>query len=166
MIIDREDTERFWKKVRVGSSEDCWPWTRCLVNGYGRTTICGVHMSAHRVAYQITHPEENIKDKQIRHVCDNPACCNPDHLVSGTHIDNMHDMVKRNRPRGGKGLPPRFYAGEIELIRKLRIIEKRSKPREYKFSAVMVAKMFKTHARSITRIWNYSKHICKEGYYV
>jgi len=36
-------------------------------------------------------------DDIIRHICDNPMCINPDHLVKGTHNDNVQDRVSRNR---------------------------------------------------------------------
>lgn len=36
-------------------------------------------------------------DELTRHVCDNPQCCNPDHLVIGTHQENYNDMVDRGR---------------------------------------------------------------------
>ena len=31
----------------------------------------------------------------IRHKCDNRRCINPDHLETGTAIDNVHDRMKR-----------------------------------------------------------------------
>lgn len=40
---------------------------------------------------------------QIRHKCDNPSCCNIEHLEIGTAKDNARDKVKRNRSR--KGIP-------------------------------------------------------------
>lgn len=35
--------------------------------------------------------------KIAMHSCDNPACCNPDHLSWGTRSDNTQDMVRKNR---------------------------------------------------------------------
>lgn len=39
----------------------------------------------------------------IRHICDNPPCVNPSHLVVGTHADNIKDMLSRNRQFVAKG---------------------------------------------------------------
>lgn len=33
----------------------------------------------------------------IRHSCDNTSCINPEHLILGTHQDNVNDRVQRNR---------------------------------------------------------------------
>jgi hypothetical protein len=39
----------------------------------------------------------------VRHTCDNPICCNPAHLLVGTHADNVADRVERNRTARGTG---------------------------------------------------------------
>jgi hypothetical protein len=89
--------QRFWSKVDPAPSECCWEWTAYkLRDGYGRFRVNKRMVLAHRVAYTLTKGE--IPDGLIvRHTCDNPACCNPDHLILGTQADNMVDKVERKR---------------------------------------------------------------------
>jgi hypothetical protein len=107
-IIPRlmELADRFWSKVDRRGSDDCWPWISKSKTHFGYGSF-GVHLpgqeagrlvNSHRCAYILSYgaiPSGMI----IRHSCDNPACCNPRHLVVGTFGDNMRDM--RARGRGG-----------------------------------------------------------------
>lgn len=65
-------------------------------NGYGRVKIQRHQMPAHHVAWiQAFGPiPEGL---HILHKCDNPPCCDSDHLFAGTLSDNMQDMVKKGR---------------------------------------------------------------------
>ena len=40
--------------------------------------------------------------KVIRHSCDNRLCINADHLLIGTHQDNVNDKIRRNRHAKGE----------------------------------------------------------------
>jgi len=95
--------ERFWSKVE--KTDGCWNWLfGCDKDGYGFFCV-GVgksNVKAHRFAYSLSHPDEGITGKIIRHTCDNPKCVNPSHLLVGTAQDNMNDKMQRGRWKGGR----------------------------------------------------------------
>ena len=89
---------RLWAGVdRSGGLDSCWPWKGALHRfGYGMIQRGKRSDTAHRVAWEVTHgaPESG---KYICHRCDNPPCCNPNHLFIGDPVDNMMDMVNKGR---------------------------------------------------------------------
>ena len=101
--------ESVWDKVERHRWNQCWPWIGKSKSdaGYGRLDIAGVEgVYAHRAAYLSAHPgsielkDDGSKEQCIMHRCDNPKCCNPRHLVLGSHLENMADM--RAKKRGHK----------------------------------------------------------------
>lgn len=93
------DAEYFAKRVhkvsRVDGMTDCWEWTAGLRSGrgarYGAAFRNGRSTSAHRAAYEAFRgPIE--RGALVCHKCNNPPCCNPDHLYAGTYRDNAEDM--------------------------------------------------------------------------
>lgn len=84
---------------RSGGPDACWPWTGSRFRlGYGSMMLDGKVQSAHRVAYKVANGCMDLSPKiEVRHTCDNRPCCNPAHLVEGTHAENMLDMVLRGR---------------------------------------------------------------------
>lgn len=91
--------ERFWSKVKIAGKSDCWEWTGAKKEkGYGNLTIDGHCRIAHRVAWEFTYGEIP-QGMQIQHSCDNPSCCNPNHLMLGTVVSNYIDMVRKGRGR-------------------------------------------------------------------
>lgn len=93
-------TESFWSKVDIKESKtDCWEWLGAKKpTGYGNVRINKKYMLAHRVAFLLANgefPEKFI----VCHICDNPSCCNPGHLVLGTHKSNTIDMLIKNRQK-------------------------------------------------------------------
>ena len=98
----------FWDRVEKRSDDECWPWTgprsrsSQSAEAYGRVDAFGFKgVYVHRFAYWFANGGALTLRKQgdllIRHSCDNPLCCNPRHLLPGTHLDNMRDKVERGR---------------------------------------------------------------------
>lgn len=83
------------------SSAGCWEWTgRTNELGYGRLIVDGKETRAHRAMYFMLHPDAD-RSLVVMHKCDNPRCVNPDHLQLGTVKDNVKDMHRKGRFRGG-----------------------------------------------------------------
>lgn len=79
------------------SPEGCWLFTKYKnAKGYGLTNYRGKTVSAHRLMWRLRFGPIP-PGKHIRHICDTPACINPDHLLLGSHADNMADRKERKR---------------------------------------------------------------------
>jgi hypothetical protein len=88
--------ERFWSKV--DKTSDCWLWTAATdTAGYGQFRFEGKNTKAHRVSFFLTNQYWPVV---CRHMCDNPPCVNPSHLLDGSHKDNLDDSYFRNRRVG------------------------------------------------------------------
>jgi hypothetical protein len=101
-LLDMKNKPDFWSFIDIKSDDECWPWLRKLNKwGYGRYRVGNFNAMAHRYAYQLK-TGKNIDGYVAMHICDNPACCNPKHLVIGTHADNQADKYKKNRQAKGE----------------------------------------------------------------
>lgn len=91
--------QNFWNKVEVSGADECWNWIGAKdTNGYGNVK-CGRQVTkAHRIAYTL-HYGEWPANFMVCHKCDNPSCCNPNHLWKGTGFDNMQDCATKGRNR-------------------------------------------------------------------
>lgn len=89
---------RILNLVDIKNENDCWEYKGFKnKDGYGRIgTAKGKTDSAHRIMFKI-FKGVIPKDKVIMHICDNPACCNPKHLILGTQNDNIQDMINKKR---------------------------------------------------------------------
>lgn len=83
--------------TKVNEATGCWEWQAAkLPSGYGQAIFEGRHYRAHRMAYELwvgPIPE----GMHVCHKCDNPPCCNPEHLFIGTAFDNMRDAASKGR---------------------------------------------------------------------
>ena len=87
---------RFKNRVAV-TDNGCHVWTNGRNSkGYGTMKVNGKSVSAHRLAWEFANG--TIPDGLcVLHKCDNPPCCNPDHLFLGTRKDNNDDRDAKGR---------------------------------------------------------------------
>lgn len=114
---DREQLGlRFWPKVQ--KADGCWLWQAALnAQGYGKIQLRGrITMGAHRIAYYLTTGVDPGQGLLVCHTCDNPPCCNPEHLFLGTYQDNRRDCVNKRRHGLGAAKITRQQAREIQAV--------------------------------------------------
>jgi DNA invertase Pin-like site-specific DNA recombinase len=64
------------------------------------------------------------KETCCLHRCDNPSCVNPNHLFTGSQLDNIRDTISKGRNRGGsspgeKNKAAKLTEAEVREIRML-----------------------------------------------
>ena len=90
----------------------CWVWKKSRTERqYGQTMFRQKFWRAHRAIFVAIHGPISA-ETVVRHKCDNPPCCNPLHLESGTATDNRLDAAKRGRLSNTK-----FTAKQVLAIR-------------------------------------------------
>lgn len=87
--------ERFWLKVDVGLSDDCWHWKRSgTLDGYGHLRLRNATMRAHRVAFFLYNGYWPAPLCLHKYTCER-RCCNPLHLREGDWQENAWDRDLR-----------------------------------------------------------------------
>lgn len=92
--------EKFWRSCTV-TPTGCWEWTRYRTRqGYGRVVLPRYSTIASRAAWELVNGAIP-KGRSVMHICDNPPCINPAHLILGSPADNSRDMVQKRRQASG-----------------------------------------------------------------
>lgn len=108
--------KRFYKHI-TKLPNGCWEWSG-LRNYYGYGIIAKSyslprHKKAHRASWEI-HRGPIPDGLFVCHHCDNPPCCNPDHLFLGTCKDNIQDLVKKKRHCFGEAMRERMLKHAVK----------------------------------------------------
>lgn len=108
--------ETFLGRIKI-SENGCWEWQHSRdVRGYGKISINGTYWRSHRYAYQ--YYKGDIGELSVLHKCDNPPCCNPDHLFLGNTYENAIDMLKK-----GRGGTTKLTLDDVFEIRELAVLD-------------------------------------------
>ena len=87
------------ERVNVDPQTGCWLWTGTKdKDGYGIGQSQGERFRVVRKVIELTTGQMD-KDHYALHCCDNPPCCNYNHLFYGTHRDNQIDAASKGRHR-------------------------------------------------------------------
>ena len=125
--INKEQISAFWSKVDIKDDvNSCWEWTGARKpKGYGNVRINKKYMLAHRVAFELTFCEIP-KGMLVCHICDNPSCCNPRHLMLGSAAGNFSDMLikgrqnfHKNKAIGERNANSKLTANKVREIRRM-----------------------------------------------
>ena len=140
-----KQVSRLYSKLLVVPS-GCHEWQAYTnANGYGVVRLFGKTMLAHRAIWETVNGDIP-KGLFVCHHCDNPKCCNVDHLFLGTNIDNVDDSKRknrRNRPAGERNGSAKLTRDDVQHIKVLL---------SQKYRHVVIANMFGVHRSTIVDI--------------
>lgn len=87
--------DRWWARTTV-DEEDHRLVPENHGNGYVVTTTANYSEYLHRWSYRY-HKGPIPGSLEVLHTCDVPNCWNPAHLYAGTQVQNMRDVITRDR---------------------------------------------------------------------
>jgi hypothetical protein len=116
--MDEKTVARFMKHVDK-RPDGCWLWTAVCVDGYGRFYMKDKSLQlAHRISYLIANGNLPINPLVVRHKCKAKNCVNPDHLESGTVLENQTDRIRDGTDtRGAKNCNAKLTNEQVLEIR-------------------------------------------------
>lgn len=142
---------------------DCILWTAGKTSGYGNIrTSQNEYITSHRASW-LVNKGKIPNGLYVLHKCDVRACINPDHLFVGTHLDNIKDMVSKNRHAGGFRLNPPIGEKHWGSILTAKNVEEiRIKYKTKKFTMQSIGDEYGVTKSSIFRIvrnksWKHTK---------
>jgi hypothetical protein len=151
----REQQKVFIQENTTPNENGCWEWNKHIKrDGYGEVKWKGKSYRTHRLSFILwcgDIPEGYV----VRHKCDNPRCCNPEHLEVGTPKDNSQDCVSRGRSmRGERNPTSKLTEKDVRVIRDIydnHIKGKRDTRSNKPYSIKMLSEMFNVSEQLIDR---------------
>ena len=148
------DLAYFKSRTTVNPTTGCWEWNgHRNLQGYGTVRAiraCGKGRKAHRLAYMtLVGPIHG--DLCVCHRCDNPPCCNPEHLFLGTQQQNTRERDEKKRQWTPFGKIRQRRPMDREHAMRIRAMHERNNPHGG-LATVDISRMFslsKTTVRDI-----------------
>jgi len=112
VLTDEQYAAQWIERVKarcIITESGCWMWQgfcHAFKNmkpgqrGYGSTTYRSKGVHTHRKMLELKLAVTLTPKEHACHTCDNPPCCNPDHLYAADNSQNHQDGAKRGRMQG------------------------------------------------------------------
>ena len=95
--VESSDWDSLRECLLVDSSVigTCWEWRRSIRKGYPSVPVGSSYVGAHRLAAAASARRWLATGEHAHHVCANPRCVNPDHVVPASAAANTAEMKAR-----------------------------------------------------------------------
>lgn len=147
----------FWNKVKKKGSTPkhmphlgmCWSWKASTTAfGYGKiwSGASKKLLGAHVVSWILHHGP--IPNKlHVLHQCDNPPCCNPNHLFIGTAKQNIWDRILKGRSKWTRG-----EDAHNSKLKNNHVLAIRCLYEQWNLSEASIGRLFKVSERTVSGI--------------
>ena len=152
---------RFWTKISAPNERGCMEWipSDLTRGGYGRFPLCGTRPTSHRIVWLLKRGKIP-GDLGVLHTCDNPRCCNIEHLFIGTTLENTRDMVSKGRQSKGDKHPFRIHGAAHMIgskshkakLTEEKVIEIRARYKSENTTCAKLAAEYGVHESAVTQL--------------
>ncbi len=111
--------------VKVNRSSNCWEWQgKKNASGHGRVWWKGKNWIVHRLLFESVFGSLPYMT-DVHHLCENPACLNPSHLVP---LSRTHHLTVTRVFNGSRNASKRFCKNGHELTADNTYVYQQRKP--------------------------------------
>lgn len=140
--LTASDLCRIFSKISIDTKTECWIWLAAKNRGYGAFRLRRKTFKIHRLLYEVFKGPLPKYDGHIvldHVVCDNPNCCNPDHVIltrqcynvlRGNSISAKH-LKQTHCPKGHEYSTKLESWGKVKPHRRCIVCRKANKLRRY-----------------------------------